>query len=191
MNIFCKFTIENYLTVITVFFMVIGGIFALIQWNTTLRIRKSEYLDSIINKLIFDDEMIEAMYIIEYDFIKNNWYNKTFYGSVLEKKIDKYLTYINYILYLRALDNISYNEFNVIKYEINRTLDSEQLQTYLWNLYHFAIINKENCPYIQIINYGIKEKYFKSDFKINDTDLFTRISVFDNKEQLKNASNQV
>jgi len=158
--------------------MAIGSIFALVQWNSTVKIRRSEFLDKILNKLIFDHEMVEAMYIIEYDFIKNNWYKKTFYGSDLEKKLDKYLSYINYILYLHAKNNISYDEFNVIKYEINRIFVSSQLQKYLWNLYHFAIINKENCPYIQIINYGIEEKYFNREFKCNN-DLFPRISVYE------------
>jgi len=179
--IFLNLEIGNILTIIIIFFMAIGGIFALIQWNSTIKVRRSEFLDKILNKLIFDPEMIEAMNIIDYDFKENEWYNKNFYNSELERKIDKYLSFIDYILYLRKLKNIRSEEFNVIENEIIRIFISSQLQEYLWNLYHFGRTNKEKCPYIRIIDYGIKKEYFYKEFKY-DKDLFS--SILSDKDKL-------
>jgi hypothetical protein len=165
--------------------MVVGGIFALIQWSSTIKVRRSEFLDKILNRLIFDKEILEAMNIIDYDFIKYKWFNKSFYGSKLEIKIDKYLSFINYILYLHDLENISDYEFNVIETEINRIFISRQVQQYLWNLYHFGKFDKENCPYIRIINHGLNNGCFNKEFKLNNC-LFPKITPLERAETREN-----
>ena len=118
--------------------MAIGSIFALFQWNSSIKIRRTEFLDEIINKLWFDQNMAKTIFTIE-----NNphWYTDDYHKSYTDMgyHIDQLLSYFDFICYLYFVKNISLNEFEVIKYEIDRTCASPSVQAYLWNLYHFPI----------------------------------------------------
>jgi hypothetical protein len=87
-------TIDNYLTIMSLLLVLIGGIFALFQWNSTIKLRKAEFIDKIINIIRFDKEMAETIYIIDYDLF---WYNENFHKNEnnenLEYKIDKVLLF--------------------------------------------------------------------------------------------------
>jgi hypothetical protein len=76
------------------------------------------------------------------------------------------------------MKNISYNEFSVMKYEINRVCISPSVQAYLWNLYHFSKRMKTDCSFAHIIDYGIKEKIIKNEFKINNIDMYRKYLNF-------------
>ena len=177
MILFNNWTTDNYLSLILIIVMAIGSIFALIQWNSSIKIRRTEFLDEIINKLWFDANMARTMHIID-----NNphWYTEDFHKSYsdLGYQIDKLLSYFDFICYLYFIKNLSFNEFNVIKYEIDRTCASPSVQAYLWNLYHFSNKIEAGCTFMYIIDYGIKEKIINKEFKNNNEDLFEKYMKF-------------
>lgn len=163
-------TVENWLTIISLLFIAISGCFIYFQWRKSLKTKRAEFINQIIEKLRFDEKMAKIMYIVDYN---QNWYNYSFHGSNIEFDIDKLFSYINYICYLKFSDNISDDEFNILKYEVNRICISKSSQCYLWNLYHFAIKNQSTCSFPDLIDYGIKNNLLHKDFKTN-TSLFTK-----------------
>ena len=177
MDVFNNWNVDNYLSLILIIVAAIGSIFALIQWNSSIRIRRTEFLDEIIEKLWFDQDMAKTMHAIDNN---PNWYNEDFHKnySDLGYPIDKLLSYFDFICYLYFIKNLSFNEFNVIKYEIDRTCVSPSVQAYLWNLYHFSNEVEVGCSYMYIINYGIKEKIISSEFKTNNENLFKKYMKF-------------
>ena len=177
MEMLNNWTIDNYLSLILIVVMAIGSIFALFQWNSSIKIRRTEFLDEIINKLWFDQNMAKTMHTID---TNPNWYTEEFHKSYsdLVYQIDKLLSYFDFICYLYEIKNLSFNEFNVIKYEIDRACTSPSVQAYLWNLYHFSNKVEAGCSYMYIINYGIKEKIISGEFKKNNESLFNKYLKF-------------
>jgi hypothetical protein len=169
-------TIDNYLTLISIFLVLIGAIFALIQWNSTIRLRRAEFIDKIINIIRFDKEMAETLYTIDYYPF---WYDVNFHKNRdFEYKIDKVLSYFDYICYLYSTKNIGNNEFKILKYRISRICMSPSTQAYLWNLYHFSNKFGRECSFTHIINYGIKNKLIKQEFTSNSINLFIKYLNF-------------
>ena len=156
-------TFDQMISLITLVFAVVGGVFALMQWVNMNKIKRAEFINQIIEKLRFDKEMVETMYMIDYDL---TWYNQDFHGteSELEYKVDKILSYLSYICYLESTGNIKKREFGVFKYELNRTCKSPCVQNYLWNIYHFSIENESLCPFEYLINFGFDEKIIDKEF---------------------------
>ena len=91
-----NWNVDNILTLISIVFAMVGGIFAFHQWNISNKIKRSEYINQIIKKLRFDNEMTEAMFIVEYD---HSWYDENFHNGEgkMEHIIDKLLSYMSYI----------------------------------------------------------------------------------------------
>ena len=169
-------TIDNYLTLISILLVLIGGVFALIQWNSTTKLRKAEFIDNIINKIRFDKEMAETLYTIDYDHFR---YNENFQNKRdLEYKVDKVLSYFDYICYLYSTKNIGNTEFKILKYRISRICSSPSINEYLWNLYHFSRKSNNECSFMHLINYCIKNKLIKDEFINNSTDLFNKYLNF-------------
>jgi len=177
MNLFNNWTVDNYLSLILIIGMAIGSIFALIQWNSSIKIRRTEFLDDIINKLWFDPNTAKTMNTIDSN---PNWYTEDFHKSYtdLVYQIDKLLSYFDFICYLYDIKNIKFDEFNVIKYEIDRTCASPSVQAYLWNLYHFSNKVEAGCSFMYIINYAIKEKIINKEFLSNNENLFNKYLKF-------------
>lgn len=148
MNLFNNWEPDNYLTLITIILMAIGSILALIQWNSSENFKRAKYLDEIINKLRFDPEMAKTLYVIDYD---HNWYTRNFHKNRdFEYRIDKVLSYFDFICYLYSIGSIKDREFKIIKYRVNRICISPSTQKYLWNLYHFSKKMGAECSFIPI-----------------------------------------
>ena len=177
MDFFVSWSIDNFLSLILIIVMAIGSIFALFQWNSSIKIRRTEFLDEIINKLWFEEKMAKTMHVIDSN---PNWYTEDFHRnySDLGYQIDKLLSYFDFICYLYFIKNLKNNEFSVVRYEIDRTCASPSVQAYLWNLYHFSNKIEAGCSFMYIIDYGIKEKIIDKDFKNNNEDLFKKYMRF-------------
>ena len=177
MDILNNWTIDNYLSLTLIIVMAIGSIFALFQWNSSIKIRRTEFLDEIINKLWFDANMAKTMHMIDNN---SNWYTEDFNKNYSDSayQIDKLLSYFDFICDLHFIKNLRANEFNVIRYEIDRVCASPSVQAYLWNLYHFSNKIEAGCSFMYIIDYGIKEKIINKDFKINNENLFNKYLKF-------------
>lgn len=157
-------SIDNWLKIISLTFAAIGGAFIYWQWRNSIRIRRAEFINQILEKLRFDRDLTSTVYIVDYN---QKWYNSSFHNSDLERSIDKLFCYMDYICYLKSTRNISTTEFKIFQYEIHRTCISISSQVYLWNLYHFSKKNNTDCSFQYLINYGIKSKLMPKDFKSN------------------------
>jgi hypothetical protein len=165
-----NFTVDNWLTLTSLVFAAIGGGFVYCQWRKSIKIKRAEFINQILEKLRFDKALVTTMYIIDYN---QDWYNTSFHNSELECSIDKLLCYIDYICYLKITKNISATEFKIFQYEIHRICISYSIKNYLWNLYHFSLKNNTNCSFQYLVEYGIDSKLFPKDFK-NNKSLYTK-----------------
>ena len=89
--------------------------------------------------------------MFDYD---EDWYSKKFHLSGdLERKVDKTLSYFSYICYLKDRGIITKKELCFFQYQLERILKNQQVQDYLYNLYHFS--NKKGVP----MSTGKKKNY--------------------------------
>lgn len=165
MNLCLNLSIDNWLTIISLVFAAIGGIFIFLQWKKSIKNRRAEFIYQILEKLRFDNNLATTMYTIEYN---PNWYNINFHDSELEKSIDILFSYLDYICYLNTTGNISKTEYNIFKYEIHRVCISNSTSKYLWNLFHFAKKNNTTCSFQYLIDYGVDIGLFSKEFKSNE-----------------------
>lgn len=172
-----NWSVDNILSAISVILVITGGIFAYRQWIASIQIKRTELIQQIMTCLRFDEEMAETMYTIEYDY---SWYDITFHdrNDGFEHRIDKLLSYLSYICYLKKEGNISANEFRILQYEINRTCTSPCVQAYLWNLYHFSKEQGSECSFQYLIDYGIKNKMIDKSFLHSDCNIYTKTLNF-------------
>lgn len=103
----------------------------------------------------------EIIYMFDYD---EDWYSKEFHLSGdLERKVDKTLSYFSYICYLKDRGIITKKELFFFQYQLESILRNQQVQDYLYNLYHFS--NKKGLPmtFKYLFEYGEKEKLFSKE----------------------------
>ena len=164
--VFCSFISDNWQILVPLLFAVIGGGFALFQWKKTIKVKRAEFINQILEKIRFDKDLTNTMYVVDYN---QNWYDNSFHNGTLECSIDKLFAYLDYICYLKLTKNITNTEFNIFRYDIHRVCVSKSTKHYLWNLYHFSKRNKTDCSFQYLINYGINSGLFPKDFKENAT----------------------
>jgi hypothetical protein len=172
MRMCVNFTVDNYLSLISLVFVAIGGLFVYQQWKKNLKIKRAEFIYQILEKLRIDKDIPAILYIIDYN---QEWYDSSFHdNSELESSIDKTFSYLDYICYLKQTNNITKTEFKIFQYEIHRVCISSSSKKYLWNLYHFSKKNGTPCTFQYLIDYGVDSKILKKDFKTNTT-LYSKI----------------
>ena len=91
--------VENILAGISIVLVIIGGIFGYHQWATGNKTKRTELIYQIVEKMRFDKEMANTMYMIDYN---QEWYGESFHKDKgeLEYKVDKLLAYMSYVCYL-------------------------------------------------------------------------------------------
>ena len=158
-----NWTIADILSIIAIILSIAGGIFAYRQWTVSNKTKRTELIKQVMEQLRFDKEMVDTMYLVEYD---DTWYDDNFHNrdDDLEYRIDKLLSYLSYICYLKTENHINNKEFRILRYEVNRVCTSPCVQTYLWNLYHFSREEGVDCSLQYLIDYGIHNKLIDSSF---------------------------
>jgi hypothetical protein len=171
-------TNENTLSLITIVLAAIGGVFAYLQWARSIKIRRAEFMNQIIETLRFDKEISKAVYLIDYDPL---WYDESFHRSdEKEYLIDKLFSCLSYICYLIESGSIKKAEVKVLDYELRRACESLSGQAYLWNLYWWSKSRQTNCSFQHLIDYGISNKIIsRNDFQKSSTKYPKRLN-FDN-----------
>ena len=77
----------------------IGGFFTLFQWKKNAALKRADYIKELTEKIRTDKDISRVIYMLEYGV---RWYSPQFHsGSILERKVDRTLTYFSYILYLK------------------------------------------------------------------------------------------
>ena len=158
-----NWSVDDVLSAISIILVIFGGFFTYRQWAAANKTKRTEFIKQIMERLRFDKELVDTMYIIEYD---HTWYDENFHDrdDDLEYRIDKLLSYLSYICYLKQENNISDKEFRILQYEINRTCTSPSIQGYLWNLYHFSRKQGTDYSFQYLIDYGIKNNIIEKSF---------------------------
>jgi len=142
---------------------IIGGIFALIQWCKSNKIRQAEFINQIITKIRSDKSIAKTIYMIDNE---NTWYDDKFSnGSEIEMEIDSLFSFFTYICYLHDTKNIKDNEFCIFEYEIKRVCSDKQAQEYLWNLYHWSKKQlNASCSFQNLVDY-LRNKVLSAEEK--------------------------
>ena len=156
---FCALNGADYLDFSMVILTIVGGVFALIQWRNANRIKRAEFLDSLIEKLRGDEEIDRTIHQIDYD---SKWYNRGFHNGkdALEHDVDKTLSFFSYICYLRKNKLIGKRDFEIFSYEIQRIADNYSVQAYLFNLYHFSKKRGVEITFCYLFDYCYKNDLF-------------------------------
>lgn len=172
-----NWTVEDILSIIMILLSIAGGIFAYRQWTTSNKTKRTELIKQVVEQLRFDKEMVDTMYLLEYD---DMWYDDGFHNrnDDLEYRIDKLLSYLSYICYLKTEKHISNKEFRILRYEVNRVCTSPFVQSYLWNLYHFSQEEGVDCSFQYLIDYGISNKLIDQSFLKADCCLYEKTLNF-------------
>ena len=148
----------------TIYYIVIslaalaGGFFSLMQWHKQIKLRKAELLENMMNSLLNDKDIVEVVYTVEYN---PYWYEDkkgkdVFHNTEFEKKMDKTLIRYSYFAYLCDNKLIESNEFDFVKYTIDRLLKNKQVQKYLSFLIVFCKSQNVFFPHASLLNYGKK-----------------------------------
>ncbi len=157
---------------VTMIVAIIGLIFSCYQWWKKVQLERAERLSKLITLLRKDVRQLNILYQIDYG---NFRYDNNFHNGKSEGEMDQLLSFYEYILYLKMEHIISKKEFSFFEYDINSIVDNHDIQTYLFNLYHFS--EPENSPfaksskkqfvYKNLLNYAKKRKCIDSSFEKN------------------------
>lgn len=128
-----------------------GGAFALFQWSKSNQLKRTEFINQIIEKMRFDNEITTGKYLVDYN---SDWYNKSFHCEATEYLIDKYFAYLSYICYLIKMRHLKEEDLSLFRYDLSRACGNESSQNYLYNIYHFAKKKGTDCSFEHLIKYG-------------------------------------
>jgi len=167
--------VDDLINVCVLVLGVFSGVLAIGQWKHNLRLQRSMYLENLIEKFRSDKDLVEMIYRID----KNEkWYNKEFHnGKTLEQQVDRLLTYLSYLCYLKENKVIKPKEFDFIKYNIDRTLRDQSTQDYLFNLVHFSRREKADFPFPLLLKYAKENGFIKEDFWNEGNPRFQHIMI--------------
>lgn len=169
------FTIGDIAACISCLGILVGGGFALYKWIKNNKVKRNDYLLDFFNKIRCDEDVSEMFYKIEYE---ENWYNSKFPGSDLEIKMDKALSYFNYVCYLYLKHIIDEEQFGFVKYLIVRVLQHKDIPVYLNNLKKFShetlsekttktpTKDDKNFSFRYLLEYGIKAGYLQVEYNV-------------------------
>ena len=176
MKVFLQF-ITTYADAFAVIFAVVGGCFALRQWNTQIKHKRAEIVKELISKVRDDEDIASIMDAIDWNegilyngkFSVNPKYPKATLkevsGDDLFKKIDKTLSHFSYICYLKATRTLTEKDMSVFEYELRRIADNRHIANYLHSLYLWSQYLNVNCSFKYLIQHSLEKRYLANDFK--------------------------
>ena len=155
---------DKILTPISILITILGAIYALYQWYISNKIKQAEFLRQINEDFRSNETIKEAFYAVEYDV---RWYDDEFHGGEngWEPKIDRLLAFLNYVCYLRSQKIITEKEFSILQYDVERVCRSYEIQSYLWNLYHFAKNQGSFLSYKNLVEYAFEKDLLPDKFE--------------------------
>lgn len=169
-----EISISDIVATLSFLSIIIGGVFALYKWNTSLKLKRSEYIKELFDNIRTNPQIV--FYKFEYD---EPWYNRDFHNSgELEEKIDYTLSYFSYICYLKDNNIIGNSEFKYFKYELERILNNIGFKCYMYNLYHFSKKIKQPISFVNLFKYAKRNKYFDKEFWNKDSKYYPRYLNF-------------
>lgn len=166
---------SDWISLVSVILVAIGGFFTLYQWYKKIKLKRSEYILNILEKIRNDKDIRDTIYMIEYSKI---WYNSDFHDNKdLEPKVDYTLSFLSYICYLKNEKLISKHEFKFLEYEVNRIVTNPQVQNYLYNIYIFSRYVKTEFCFSYLKDYAEKNNLLLEGFE--DPYAYQKYDYFD------------
>ena len=82
--------ISDVVSCLTLITVAISGIFAMYKWNKNLKLKRAEYIKTLVDEVRSNDRM--AFDLFDYNV---EWYGSDFHQSVIEKQIDYTLSFFS------------------------------------------------------------------------------------------------
>ena len=121
-----SFDIGDILSAVSIFVLLFGGFFSLIQWKKRQLLKRGEYINELTEKIRADNDIREIVYLFDYN--DKRWYTNLFHGcGEFEIKVDKTLSYFSYICYLKKKRLITSDEFDSGVYDFRFMVISDRL----------------------------------------------------------------
>lgn len=166
--------VSNWISLVSVVLAAFGGFFTLFQWYKKIKLKRSEYILNILEKIRNDKKISNVIYMIEYS---EKWYGYDFHNDKnLEPQVDYTLSFFSYICYLKNKNLISKYEFKFLEYEVTRIVTNPQVQNYLYNVYHFSKHVKTEFCFSYLKEYAEKQNLLLEGFE--DDDSYSKYKYF-------------
>ncbi len=170
-------SIQDIVSIVTFFAMIIGGCFALYQWRKGLCQRRSETVHILIKTVRDNEDIASIMDVIDWD--KGFSYDGNFHickdislndlknisDDELSKKIDKTLVHFSYICYLKKLNILTHKDMRHFDYEIRRLADNKHIANYLHTLYHWSTYLGVSMSFSFLLDYCVRKNYLLKEIK--------------------------
>lgn len=152
-----KDIIEIIVSLCTLAIAIYGVFFGIRQYKRNVNITNEQLVANLIDKIRNDVEVKEMIQAVDYNtFIYDRFFHTS--KNPLERKLDKTLTYFTQLVYMKELRIVMKRNFAIFEFEILRIISNEHIQNYLYNIYHFSKKCGANCPFEELIKFGVKMK---------------------------------
>ena len=145
-------SISDIISLLSLFAIVVGGVFALVKWNSNVKVRRAEYIDKLYTKRS-DERTRNVLYTFDQT---ENWYSLYREDKKFEIEVDDALAFFSYICYLKNEGLLKKKEFTFFEYDIKRILNNKQVQYYFKELNCMAAGGEIPSCYKDLIEYGKK-----------------------------------
>jgi hypothetical protein len=106
----------------------IGIFLTLYQIKQSNKTRRATFFKELYSTMYSDSDVTQGYYLIDHGKFK---YSDSFHHSDEEKPIDRLLTFIDLLCYLRKQDLITESEIRYFEYELTRVYQNKEIQRYL------------------------------------------------------------
>lgn len=189
----CK-SINLILEIISLLFILAGGIFTFRQWCVSLKYKRIEIIKPLIEKVRENSNIATILEVIDWNngFFYDgrfhiNWYTKclklqSMNNEELTTIIDNVLSIFSYVCYLRKRRILQKEDMYFFEYKISRLFNNEHIGNYLFSLYHWTSSINVKMSFFNLVQYGIKKKYLSKTFKFIDSKDYKCYLVINNKK---------
>lgn len=149
-----KISVLEYVQIITLISVIIGGVTGLYQWWRAVKVRNAELIDKLVMRLRTDEKLKAVTYLLEYN---KKWYVDDFHNSDSEQDIDYYLSFYSYICYLIKNKHITKKDAIFFEYHITIIAENEDMKKYLSFLYSYSNMRKAPMAFKYLYDYFMKK----------------------------------
>lgn len=161
--------------------LLIGGLFALLQWSRSKEMERAELEKNLIEKVNDDEIISKVMNMIDWDkgleydgeFSINSEISEHIEFDDIELSVDKTLAHYSYICYLNERRIFKAADIVPFEYDLSRIFNNPHICNYLYTMYHFSDKNNVKCSFYYLITYGLKRGFINKSFKNRNTDNYT------------------
>ncbi len=118
----------RYVTIIGVVVAISGIFLTVYQIRQGNKTKRATFFKELYSAMYGDSDVTQGYYLVDHGTFE---YSDSFHRSEDEKPIDRLLTFMDLICYLRKQDLIAESEIRFFEYELTRVWENPQIQKYL------------------------------------------------------------